>query len=123
MSAGDIYLGVSGSEILLSRAGLRLKIVPTEIIVKTRTADGTQVSDLKAKKQHVDIAYDPAITGTNLDSLLALYDLDQELSMIIDREDGATDTYTVTLNPIERERALVRDIWLWSGVTLSLDEV
>lgn len=121
--AGEIYLGVSGSEIELPRAGLRFSHSTTEIKVEDRTANGTLVSDLRAKKKHFEIVYDPACTGTTLDALIALYDLGTELSLIVTNEDTGTDTYTVVLRPLSVSRALVRDIWLWSGVKLIIDEV
>jgi hypothetical protein len=123
MSAGDVRLGVLGSEILLPRPGLRFSETDEEIIEEERTIEGTLCSDLIAVKKHFEIPYDPAILGSNLDLFLALYDLHQELNMIVNREDDTNDTYTVVLRPLSRERALVRDIWLWTGVTLVLDEV
>lgn len=120
---GDIWLGVLGSEILLPRAGLRFAPSDTEIIQESRTIDGTLVSDLKAVKKHFEISYDPVTTGTNLTALLALYNLHTELNIIVTNEDATTSEYTVVLRPIPRGRSLVSDVWLWSGVTLVLDEV
>ena len=120
---GDIWLGVFGSEILLSRAGLRFTPSDIESIVENRTIDNTLVSDLKGVKKHFEIAYDPATTGTNLTALLALYNLHVDLNLIVTNEDETTTAYTVVLRPIPRGRMLVSDVWLWSGVTLILDEV
>lgn len=121
--AGEIYLGVLGSEIELPRAGLRFSRSTIEIKVEDRTANGTLVSDLRATKEHFEIGYDPACTGTTLDAILALYDLHAELNLIVTNEDASTDAYTVVLRPLAVSRALVRDIWLWSGVKLIIDEV
>jgi hypothetical protein len=121
--AGEIYLGVLGAEIELPRAGLRFSRSTVEIKVEDRTANGTLVSDLRATKEHFEIGYDPACTGTTLDSILALYDLHAELNLIVTNEDASTDAYTVVLRPLAVSRALVRDIWLWSGVKLIIDEV
>lgn len=120
---GDIWLGVLGDEILLPRPGLRFTPSDTEIIQEARTIDGTLVSDLKAVKKHFEISYDPATTGTNLTALLALYNLHVDLNLIVTNEDATTTAYTVVLRPIPRGRMLVSDVWLWSGVTLVLDEV
>jgi hypothetical protein len=121
--AGEIYLGVLGSEIELPRAGLRFARSTTEIKSEDRTANGTLVSDLRAMKDHFEITYDPACTGTTLDSFLTLYDLHTELNLIVTNADASTDTYTVVMRPLSVARALVRDIWLWTGVKLVLDEV
>jgi len=120
---GDIWLGVLGSEILLPRAGLRFTPSDTELIKEARTIDGTLVSDLKAVKKHFEISYDPATTGTNLTALLALYNLHIDLNLIVTNEDATTSAYVVVLRPIPRGRSLVSDVWLWSGVSIILDEV
>lgn len=120
---GDIWIGVLSSEILLPRAGLRFTPSDVELSTEARTVDGTLVSDLKAVKKHFEISYDPATTGTNLTTLLALYNLHTELNLIVTNEDATTSEYTVVLRPIPRGRSLVSDVWLWSGVTLVLDEV
>ena len=123
MSTGNIYLGPLGSEALLVRAGLRFAYADSEITNEQRTADGTLVSDLRAVKRHFEIGYDPQTTGTNLDTLLALYDLHAELSLLINNEDDSESSYTVVMRPLSVSRALVREIWLWNGAKIVLDEV
>jgi len=123
MSAGDIYLGLLASETVLPRAGLRFAYSDSEITNEQRTADGTLVSDLRAVKRHFEIGYDPQCLGSNLDTLLALYDMHVELSLIVNNEDATNTSYTVVMRPLSVARELVRDIWLWSGVKIVLDEV
>lgn len=122
MSAGDISLGILGGETALNRAGLHFTYLDTEIINEQRTADGTLVSDLRAVKRHWEVKYD-LIEGADLDALLALYDLHQELSLLVNNQDGTTTSYTVVFRPLNVARELVRDVWLWSGATVVLDEV
>lgn len=123
MSAGDISLGLPGFETVLPRAGLKFSFSDTEIGVEERTADGTLVSDLRSVKRHWNISYDPDCLGSVLDSLLDLYDMHTSLNLIVLNEDASTSTYSVKMKPFSVTRDLVRDIWLWSGVIISLDEI
>lgn len=123
MSAGDISLGLLGAEILLPRAGLRFSYSDSEITNEQRTADGTLVSDLRAVKRHFGIGFDPACLGSNVDIFMAIYNYHSELSLIVNNEDTSNSTYTVVMRPLSISRDLVRDIWLWSGVKIVLDEV
>jgi len=123
MSTGNISIGLLAAEALLERKGLRFAYADTEIKSEQRTADGTLVSDLRAVKRHFEIGYVPMTTGTNLDVLLALYDLHAELSLLINNEDDTTGSYTVVMRPLSVAREVVRDNWLWSGAKLILDEV
>jgi len=123
MSAGDVSLGQSGLETVLPRAGLSFAYSDSEIATEQRAADGTLTSDLRAVKRHWEISYDQGCLGSVLDTFLALYDLHEELSLIVLNEDATTSTYTVVMRPLGPARDLVRDIWLWSGVKIVLDEV
>jgi len=123
MSIGDISIGLLGAESAISRAGMRFSYADSEITNEQRTADGTLVSDLRAVKRHFEMSFDPMTTGTNLDIILALYDLHAELSLIVDNETGADSTYTVVMRPLSVAREMIRDIWLWSGAKIILDEV
>ncbi len=124
MSAiGDIYVGLTGSEFLLHRAGLQVRETDNEIIVESRMSDGTLVSDLKAVKKHFELSYSSGIEEDDMNAVLALYVLHGELNFKITRKDLSIDQYTVVLRPFSRTRALVRDIVLWNGVTMVFDEV
>lgn len=123
MSAGDISLGLLGFETVLPRAGLRFGFSDTEITNEQRTADGTLVSDLRAVKRHWDITFEPTCTGSTLDIILGLYDLHAELSLLVLNEDGTTTAYTVVMRPLSVARELVRDVWLWSGGQIALEEI
>jgi hypothetical protein len=128
---GDIYLGLSGSESLMSPFGRRLSIVDEEIGREQRTSSGRLVRDIVAVKKKITLAYE-TIDGSDLETYLDLYDLESELSILIyhtdvptttDDEGAYYDQYTVLMSPISRERLLVTSDGLWTGVTIELREV
>jgi hypothetical protein len=123
VSAGDVSLGLLGAEFVLPRAGMRLTWADTEITNEQRTADGTLVSDLRAVKRHWEIPFDPLILGSDLDAFITLYDLHADLSLLVANEDTTISAYTVKLRPLSVARELVREIWLWSGAKIVLDEI
>jgi hypothetical protein len=124
MALGDIYLGASGSEVLLTPFGRKLKIVDSYPIVREgRTASGRQVADYGStvKKQFVlDFS---EIDGDKLDDIIAIQNLMAELSLQIYTTASLHDDYTVVMKPIERQRVLLLSPGLWSGVSITLDEV
>ena len=128
---GDIYLGELGSEELISAFGRKLIIEDVEIKRESRTASGRLVRDVIAVKKKITLDYE-SITGTALEQFLDLYDLGTELSILIFNESNATtttpepednyDNYTVLMDPISRERLLLADDGIWSGVSIVLNE-
>jgi hypothetical protein len=128
---GDIYLGVAGSEAIMSPFGRRLSIVDEEIGREQRTSSGRLVKDITAVKKKITLAYE-TIDGSDLETYLDMYDLEQELSVLIyhtdvpnttDDEGNYYDEYTVLMEPISRERLLVTSDGLWTGVSIVLREV
>ena len=128
MAKGEIYLGQSGSEILLTPFGRRLIIRPTEVSRSQRTANGRLVKDVAAVKYQFELPYN-AIDGDALEDILDLYDLQEELSLLIYTSESDTflnfdgETPTVLMSPVERERLLLLGVGIWTGVSLTLDEV
>lgn len=119
---GDIYLGIEGSETLLSPFGRRFAIAADEIGREDRTASGRLVRDVVAVKHKITLAYE-VIDGEALTAFLDLYDLEQELSLLIYTDPDVYDQYYVLMRPIARERLLVTGEGLWSGVTIELLEI
>jgi hypothetical protein len=129
---GDIYLGLLGEETVVSPFGRKLIITDTELNREERTASGRLVRDVIATKKKFSLQYE-IITGTALEQFLDLYDLNSELSLLIFTDSNATTTtpepeanyeiYTVLMEPISRERLLLLDDGLWSGVNVELLEV
>lgn len=127
---GEIYLGLSGSEQLISPFGRKFSIVTEEIGREQRTASGRLVKDIVAIKNKITLTYD-TIDGDALTQFLDLYDLAEELSLLVyfasspttDDESAYYDQYTVLMAPIARERLLLLSDGLWTGVQIVLSEV
>lgn len=125
---GDIYLGILGSEVLLSPGGRKHPTGINEISRSDHTADGTYVKDIIKKKMKIMLNYD-VITGTGLLAILDLYDLDSELSYLEYITDTTTmvnrygDPITVIMSPFGWEEIALRDDGLYEGVSIQLDEV
>jgi len=79
---GDIYLGPAGIEQLVSPFGRKLHIGDIQIAREDRTASGRLVRDITATKKKITLAYE-TIDGDALAMFLALYDLQEELSILI----------------------------------------
>jgi len=125
---GDIYLGELGSETLLSAFGRTLKISDMEISREERTSSGRLVRDVTATKKKFELSYE-MIDGDVLTAVLALYDLQDELSLLIyyettttTGEGSACDAYTVLMKPIDRTRILLLENGLWGSVNIVLEE-
>ena len=128
---GDIYLGLADAEALVSPFGRKLQITDEEIGREQRTASGRLVRDITAVKKKIVLAYE-TIDGDALAAFIDLYFLYSELSILIYHTDVPTttddegqyyDQYTVLMSPIARERLLLLDDGLWSGVQIVLSEV
>ena len=123
MKPGDIYLGLPGQEMLLPAYGGR-KVTPkfTEIRKEKVAVDGTLLSDLAGKRPAWTISYDE-LFGPDVEALLDLYELHEDLNLIIVDRFGRTKPYEVILRPPAMTRESIRDEWEWSGVTLELEAV
>jgi len=129
---GDIYLGLEGSESLLTPFGRKYSIDDEQIIREGRTANGRLVRDIIAVKKTITLKYD-LIGGTDLATLLTIYNLNAELSLLVyhtSDEGGTTaepgvnyDQYYVLMDSLQRTRELLASDGLWSGVTVTLKEV
>lgn len=125
---GEIYLGPSGSEVLLSPFGRKLRIIPEALGRSDRTAGGKLVTDLIAVKYKFEMPYE-MIDGTALTTILTLYDLHESLTLLIYTSPTTyflSDTGSapiVKMSTIERERLLLLGDGIWSGVSLTLEEI
>jgi hypothetical protein len=129
---GDIYLGPAGTETLLSPYGRKLRITPVKLSKSERTASGRLVEDIIVTKHKFIITYE-MIDGDKLQELIDLYDAGGEKSLLLymDNTTGTTtpepgddcDSYTVLMEPIERERILLLGEGLFGGVVVELNEV
>lgn len=121
MANGDIYLGAAGSEYKLSAFGRRLTIKPDMIVREGRTISGKLVRDVISTKHEITLEYE-LIGGTDLATLITIYNLQSELSLQIHKASGY-DSYTVLIDTVSRKRELLTGDGLWSGVTVVLKEV
>lgn len=132
---GDIYLGAAGDLKLLSPFGRKLTIKDDEIARTERTASGRLVKDIVATKKKFTISYSE-IKGTDLETILDIYDIADELILQIWNDDQPAtttttsgpgcsyyDQHTVLMEPIDRTRLLLSGEGLWTGVSIELNEV
>jgi hypothetical protein len=134
--AGDIYLGVAGSEALISAFGRTLSISDKELARKEQCASGRQVKDVVASKKQIKLTYE-SIDGADLIQLIDIYETFSELSIWIYHTDepetltteepsSYCDAYTVLMEPLDRDRLLLagpNDEGVWTGVVVEFNEV
>jgi hypothetical protein len=121
MAANDIWLGISGSEILLSAYGRKYKRIPDAIVRQDRTASGRLVKDIVTTKYNHTISYE-ICTDFDVRIFQTIYDYDSTLNLLV-REVTGIKTYSVLMKPFERERVTAVGDGLWSGVTIELEGV
>jgi len=122
MIPNDIYLGPSGSERLLSMFGRKFNISPIELKREDRTADGTLVQDIYAKKNVFTLNYS-IMDQSTLDDFQDLYDLETSLSLKVRNNSMGLDSYTVIMRPFARDRFKMLPNALWGNVTVILEQV
>lgn len=124
MAKGDLYLGVAGSETLLSGFGRTFTIGDQEFARQERTASCRLVKDIKegSPKKRFTLDYN-MIDGPDLETFIDLYLLAQELSFFYYTDVSTYEAYTVVMAPIDRERILLLDDGIWGNVSIVLDEV
>lgn len=124
MPVGQILLGATGEEIVLSSYGRSLTIKSNEYSRQTRTANCRLVKDIKegSPKKTFTLSYS-LIDGDALDHIETIYNLQSELSLIIYTSDFVYDQYTVLMEPLQKGRFLIAGDGLWSNVKVELNEV
>jgi hypothetical protein len=119
--AGEIWLGLQGSEVLLSPFGRTLSIGDIELSRTDRTASGRKVKDIITTKKKITISYS-MIDGPELTILRDLYNLHSTLRIIIENG-GINQVYTVMMEPINEDRILCIGDTLWGNVQVVMEEV
>jgi len=122
MALNDIKLGESGSEVLLTAYGREFSESMIAVTREERTASGRLVRDIRANKRKFTLSYS-LISHTNLEAIATLYDLDDELSLLVTRPDYTVDSYTVLLMPFDKTRPKSVGMNYWSDVTIEMEEV
>jgi hypothetical protein len=121
MAKGDIYLGETGSEVLLSPFGRKFTIKDSHPVIREgRTSNGRFVRDIGGSiKKQFTLEYSE-IDNSDLESLLTIIGIEDELSLIVYTGTSSHDHYTVLIRPVDRQRIIFD---LWGGVSVILDEV
>jgi hypothetical protein len=117
----DIYLGLSGAEILLSPFGRTYAESATEIARQDRTASGRLVKDIIATKTTFKINYS-LISDADLNMLKNIYALDTTLSLKVEKPTGMYSC-SVLMSPFDFDRIKATQGGLWAGVALVLEEI
>ena len=126
MSAlGRFWLGPSGSETLFHPDGFAITEEDFEINREGRVANGDLKIDVIASKKRFTITYQTAVGQYALDELAGLYTsgITQMLSLIVERADSSTSTYTVKFRPFSRVSMARKNDWLWNPLEFTLEEV
>lgn len=126
MALGDVKLGASGSEAVISAFGRTITVKDIETSRMKRTVDGTMKKDIIYRKKEFNLKYS-SIFGDDLDQLLTIYDtITQPMSLIIVNGtdgSGGSETYSVYMKPSDRQRiSFCNDDGLFSGVNFVLSE-
>lgn len=123
---GEIYLGLTGAEALLTAYDRKFSKKTIELSRSERTADGTLVTDIIAIKYQFNLSYE-TIDESHLDYFELLYNLQQDLSLIVYSSDTNSDTYSVKMQPYDQNRLLLFGAAdggaVWQGVNIILEEI
>ncbi len=116
-NVNDIYI----NDTLITPFGREFSISPKEISKEDRTASGRLVKDYITTKNIIKLTYE-IIDGAALRSILALYDLHEELTVTVNYETESI-TYKMIMRTIDRTRILAILDGLWGNVTIELEQV
>lgn len=124
MAKGELKLGLLGSESTLSAFGRTFTITDNEYAKIERTANCRLMKDIKENSPKKTFTLDYSmIDGDDLEAYITLYELGEILSLIVYTGVSTYNQYDVVMSPINRERVSLLDDGLWSGVTITLDEI
>lgn len=123
MNPGDIYLGILGQEILLPATDRTIIPEPVEIVNSNRAASGKLLEDVIRRYTNYEISYS-MMTGVEYESIQTLYDLQQNLNLIIVNRDGSLTSQIVKMQPIYvGSRGKEVGDWVWYDVSFMLEAV
>jgi hypothetical protein len=122
MNAGEIYLGISGNEILLYDGSRTVTPERIEIVKSNRTLSGRLVEDVIRVYTNHTIEYE-FIPAEAFEDLQDLYNLGQHLNLIIVDRNGSPISYTVKMHPVNGKRSLWGSTWFYDGVSVLLEEI
>jgi hypothetical protein len=117
----DLRLGVYPDTVLLSPYGRTFKIEEVELARVDRTASGKMAKDIVAVKKRFVLEYE-MIDTPELNTFLYYYDLQTELYFTYHTESALKEHY-ILMQPIDRTRFRLVGEGLWTGVSVTLEEV
>lgn len=126
MSIGEIYLGLSGYEQLLSAYDRTFTQKRLEISREERTADGTLVIDYIRMIYIFTLSYE-SIDNQLLNFFETMYFQHVPLSLKVFYSETSSSTYSVRMRPFDQTRLLLSASEtgqaIWSGVTIEFEEI
>lgn len=121
MAVGDVKLGLLGQETALPAYGRQLSINVIELSKTGVTASGLDVEDIIGYKREFSISYEVLI-GADCEKIVNLYELHQDLNLMITNRNGTVSQSLVKLEPIPLLRESVQDVWYWANPVLKMRE-
>ena len=115
---GDIYI----NDMLMSPFGRRFTKRIRENARSERTVNGRLIKDIRWRKWEFSLDYS-LCDGTTLATYQYLWDLRAALSFRWVDSGGADRSYTVQMGPFDVRRLILLGDGLWSGLSISLEEV
>lgn len=115
-------LTISGTAITTPNS---FSITPTRIERKDRTADGTLVIDIIARKNTYTLGYDYLIgasSGSEIKVFTDLYNADAQFTFTY-TQDGATVSKTCWISDIQRELYSESPVEAWQNISITLEEI
>jgi hypothetical protein len=126
MSKGMIKIGISGFESEVTAFDRTFSIKRIRISRKDRTADGTLVEDVIARKLEFTLAYN-TLDEEDLWNFESLFNTNYPLSIIIYTDDVTYDQYDVLMRPFDQSRLLLYGSEaghsVWQGLTFTFEEI
>lgn len=119
---GDIYIGISGSEVLVSPGGRKFTRRIVEGAREERSVNGRRVKDILWRKWEFALEY-TIIDGTSLREFDMLWNMQSDLSFIWYDADNVENSHTVQMDPYDSTRLVLLGDGLWSGVNFLFHEV
>jgi len=120
MALNDIYLGLAGSEILLTPIDRKYSESKVPIERAQRTASGRLVKDITAVKIKFNISY-ATLKDADLIQLSNIYSLETELNLKVTKPQGVV-SYTVHMGPFDQSRIKAIHGGLWGDVSFDLEQ-